>query len=211
MSKPKTELRFAQSLPLDRCPNCGIAKPNLQRVAVQKTEAPGVAIKSWALYTCTVCADVVLAGAPSDGAVITKLLPECESIDDAIPDRASDYLRQALDSKHAPIAAVIMAASSVDAMLKAKGLKTGSLNERIELAKKQNLLTEDMAAWAHDIRLDANAQRHADESDPIPNAADAERVIEFAKALGQFLFVLPAAVKHGRAIPGGITTTTTTT
>jgi len=55
-----------------------------------------------------------------------------------------------------------------------------------------------MAAWVHEIRLDANEQRHADEGAPLPSGADAAKVIEFANALAQFLYVLPARVEKGR-------------
>ena len=54
-----------------------------------------------------------------------------------------------------------------------------------------------MGTWAHHIRLDANDQRHADEDASLPSTADAQRAIEFAKALAEFLFVLPARVQRG--------------
>jgi len=92
----------------------------------------------------------------------------------------------------------MLAASAVDAMLKAKNLKTGSLYERINLAAGQQLITAEMAEWAHDIRLDANDQRRADENAPLPTTDDALRVVEFALALAQFMFVLPARVQRGR-------------
>ncbi len=92
----------------------------------------------------------------------------------------------------------MLTASAVDAMLKDKGYKDGSLNARIDLAAKDHLITAEMAAWAHEVRLEANDQRHADESASLPDAADAKRVIEFANALAQFLYVLPARVERGR-------------
>ena len=92
----------------------------------------------------------------------------------------------------------MLTASSVDAMLKDKGYKDGSLNNRIDQAAVDHLVTDEMAAWAHEIRLDANDQRHADEGAALPNEADAKRVIEFANALAQFLYVLPARVARGR-------------
>lgn len=144
-----------------------------------------------------------MAVASGDNQEVRDYWPGSESVDDAIPDRAAQFLRQAIDSLHAPAGAVVLAASSVDAMLKARGLKEGKLNDRIKQANAQHLLTDDMAPWAHEVRLDANDQRHADDDAPLPNDADARKVIEFAKALGQILFVLPAAVKRGRAIPGG--------
>ena len=64
-----------------------------------------------------------------------------------------------------------------------------------------------MEEWAHEVRLDANEQRHADEKGldeqdaPLPNWADADKSIAFAKALGEFMFVLPAKVRRGRNPP----------
>ena len=92
----------------------------------------------------------------------------------------------------------MLTGSSVDAMLKDKGLKEGSLYARIDAAAAAHLITQEMAAWAHDIRLDANDQRHADEGVPFPDGANAAKAIEFAMALAQFLYVLPARVERGR-------------
>jgi hypothetical protein len=92
----------------------------------------------------------------------------------------------------------MLTASAVDALLKDKGYKDGSLNVRIDTAAKDHLITTEMAAWAHEIRLDANDQRHADDNAKLPSAADAAKVIEFASALAQFLYVLPARVERGR-------------
>ena len=69
-------------------------------------------------------------------------------------------------------------------MLKEKNLKAGSRNARIDEAAKANLITQELAAWAHQIRLDANDQRHADEEAPLPTTADTEKVLDFARALG---------------------------
>jgi len=94
----------------------------------------------------------------------------------------------------------MLTASAVDAMLKDKGYKEGTLNSRIDAAAKDHLITSEMAAWAHEIRLDANDQRHADENAGLPNDTDADKVIEFANALAQFLYVLPARVARGRKV-----------
>jgi len=93
----------------------------------------------------------------------------------------------------------MLAASAVDAMLKAKGLREGSLYKRIDTAAATHLITHEMGLWAHEVRLDANDQRHADDVSPLPSSEDAERVVEFANAVAQFLFVLPARVAKGRA------------
>ena len=92
-----------------------------------------------------------------------------------------------------------MAASAVDAMLKAKGYTEGNLYPRINKAAVDHVITEEMAQWAHEVRLEANDPRHADVNNPLPSQADAVRSIDFVQALGQLLFVLPERVKRGRA------------
>src|SRR5690606_11735803 len=117
--------------------------------------------------------------------------------DSAIPERAREYLQQALNSLGAPVGAVMLAASAVDAMLKAKGLTSGSLYTRIDRASEEHLITQEMAQWAHEVRLDANDQRHADETAALPGRANAERCLDFALALAQFMFVLPSRIQRG--------------
>ncbi|UWU21083.1 DUF4145 domain-containing protein [Rhizobium sp. CB3060] len=90
-----------------------------------------------------------------------------------------------------------MAASAVDAMLKAKGYTTGSLYARIDAALADNVLTQGMATWAHSVRLEANSVRHADESNPHATQDEAKQTVEFAEALGSFLFVLTAKIDRG--------------
>ena len=95
----------------------------------------------------------------------------------------------------------MLTASSIDAMLKDRGYKEGSLSARINRAADDHLITKEMAQWAHEIRLDANDERHADEKAEMPSTADAEKCVEFASALAQFLYVLPARVERGRTQP----------
>jgi len=125
------------------------------------------------------------------------MYPAPLDVDENIPNRAKAYLEQAINSISSPAGAVMLAASSVDAMLKEKGLKEGSLYKRIDQAANDHLITAEMATWAHEVRLDANDQRHSDEEAELPSPDDAKRSIEFVKALGQFLFVLPALVQRG--------------
>jgi hypothetical protein len=91
-----------------------------------------------------------------------------------------------------PDASVVMSASSIDAMLKDKGFLEGSLHTRINEAVKNQILTPNMAEWAHRVRLDANNPRHADLNTPHMIRQDADRAFEFAKALAEFLYVIPS-------------------
>jgi hypothetical protein len=97
----------------------------------------------------------------------------------------------------------MLAASAVDALLKAKGYPEGRLYDRINQAAADHVITEDMAAWAHHVRLEANDPRHADTARPHATRAEAEQTVEFAEALAQFLFVLPARVARGVKAAGG--------
>ncbi|AZE76134.1 DUF4145 domain-containing protein [Pseudomonas synxantha] len=199
-------MQNGQSLPLPRCPHCNVAKPSLNNLGgANTTDDRGTNERWWNMYKCAICGGVTLAVAPFKDVnrriqgPITHIWPEPRMVHDSLPERAKAYLQQAIASIAAPAGAVILAASAVDSMLKEKGLKGGSLHKRIEEAAAQHLITAEMAEWAHEVRLDANDQRHADEDGALPDEADAHRSIEFATALAQFLFVLPSLVAQGRA------------
>lgn len=102
-----------------------------------------------------------------------------------------------MDTIHAPDAAAVMAGSAVDAMLKAKGYTEGSLYARIGEALKQGVLTQGMADWAHEVRLGSNRPRHADSDEPHVLPEEARQSVDFAEALGNFLFVLTARIQRG--------------
>jgi Domain of unknown function (DUF4145) len=197
-------LSLGFQLTLDRCPHCGVATPSLVATSSQSdvTDNHSETHKRfWRTYACRRCGGMVLAGANSNNGIVTEMYPASEGANREIPQPAFSYLQQALDSRHAPAGCVMLCASAVDAMLKAHKYTQGSLYSRIDAAATANLLTSEMAAWAHEVRLDANDQRHADVVAPLPTAEDAERCLEFTAALGEFLFVLPARVKRGRAQP----------
>jgi hypothetical protein len=186
-------------LDLDRCPYCKVDQPNLNVVYGQETaDYTGANRRFWRMYRCERCGGMVTA-ASSVGfdEIVAHVYPAPQDVDTAVPGNARTYLQQAINSLHSPAGAVMLAASAVDAMLKIKGYKEGSLNQRIDKAAADHLITSEMAQWAHEVRLDANEQRHADESAPLPTGEDAGRCVEFALALGQFMFVLPARVQRG--------------
>lgn len=190
--------KLSENLLLERCPHCSVANPNLRRQHhLQTNNHAGDLQRIWSIYVCGTCGGVVSAWSIQHGQEVVEHFPESTSIDVDIPERPQAYLKQAHESLHAPAGAVMLAASAVDAMLKLRGYMQGSLYARIEKAAEDNVLTTDMAAWAHAVRLDANDQRHADDAASLPSAADAKRVLEFATALGEFLFVLPSRIARG--------------
>lgn len=185
-------------LELERCPHCSIDRPNLHQVTALETHNHASTNRRfWGVYKCSRCGGLVVAASVSQGGTVSEVYPQVTDVDTAIPGKARAYLEQAINSLHAPAGAVMLAASSVDAMLKEKGYKEGSLYTRIDKAAEDKVITSDMAKWAHNIRLDANDQRHADEAMTLPTPQDAQRCVDFALALGQFMFVLPARVQRG--------------
>jgi hypothetical protein len=191
-------ISLAAQLLLDRCPHCGTAKPLLKQVIanlITTTDYAGAVPRGWKVYACTTCGGAILAGGQGPNPnVAAEIYPAPRQVDSSVPERPRTYLTQALASVHAPSGAIMLAAASVDAMLREKAYKAGSLYTRIDQAAKDHLITTEMAEWAHEVRLDANDERHPEESRSLPGEQDALRAIEFARALAEFLFVLPARV-----------------
>lgn len=140
------------------------------------------------------------------GNVVTffGVFPDAKTAHEDIPEPARTFLQQAFETLHAPDAAAVMAGSAVDAMLKKHGLEAGSLYARIDEALTKNLLTQGMADWAHRVRLGSNRPRHADKDTPHVSPDEAKQSVEFAEALGNFLFVLTARVNRGLEAAGAV-------
>jgi hypothetical protein len=192
------------TLDMDRCPHCAIAKPLLVRIhAFETANSKNTNKRLWGVYKCTTCGGALLGSAQvnprNSNPNILDIYPHSEKQPASLPVKASSFLSQAMESLHAPSGAIMLCASSVDAMLKEKNYKQGSLYTRIDQAAKDGVITKDMAEWAHDVRLDANDERHADENATLPETDDAKRCIEFTKAFGIYLYTLPKMVADGRS------------
>lgn len=201
-----------QLIGISNCPNCGVANPMLRRVWSSedklKRQDEGKTYR-WAAYSCTTCSYLIVAAAESvrysTGTVweVVVLYPKPRKAKDDIPEPARTFLQQAFNTLHAPDAAGVMAGSAVDAMLKAKGYEDGSLYVRIDKALDDHLLTQGMADWAHSVRLGSNRPRHSDKETPHLTNKEARQSVEFAEALGEFLFVLTAQIQQGIESSGG--------
>lgn len=191
-------MNLDNQLTLQRCPHCNVDTPSLLETSAFQTLANnGKGRRHWKTYRCSRCGGVVTASSLANGGRVEKIYPEPKVVEESVPPKAKNYLEQAINSLSSPAGATMLAASSVDAMLKDKDYISGSLYERINKAVKDNLITEDMAKWAHQVRLDANEQRHADADANLPSADDAAKTVDFALALAEFLFVLPSKVAQG--------------
>lgn len=203
-----------QLLEVDRCPHCNTAKPLLvSKYLGPSSQNDGHTVVVWGAYECSTCCSLVTARTTVSAQWLSNLTPfmaqqkppaaaiypSAETIDEDLPESPLRFLKQAVQAIHAPDGAVMLAGSAVDAMLKLKGYATGSVYERINLAVKDGVLTINMSEWAHAVRLESNKPRHADLMEPHATTEVAQQTIDFAKALGQFLFVLPARIERGKS------------
>jgi Domain of unknown function (DUF4145) len=186
-----------------RCPHCSIAAPHLLRAWSSHgptKRSDGGNPRWWGVYLCQSCGGVVsvVGIAPSNSDFyLAEVFPSTKTAHEDLPEPARIFLQQAYETLNAPDAAAVMAGSAVDAMLKAKGYVEGSLYDRIDKALADNVLTRGMADWAHAVRLGSNRPRHADENKPHTSFLEATQSVEFAEALGNFLFVLTARIDRG--------------
>ncbi len=165
-------------LELNRCPHCSVNNPTLEvRHGFTTDTHNETNQRFWRVYICARCGGVVTAFSNIGyGQHVWEIYPSQTLINDAINEPAKSYLQQTVDSIHAPAGAIMLCASAVDAMLKAKSYNDGNLYPRINQAAEDHLITQGMADWAHQVRLDANAQRHADNDVSLPSGSVGMRV-----------------------------------
>ena len=198
-SKKNKKMPYLEShLILERCPHCRVANPNIVQLTNFSTNSfDNSNLRYWAVYSCKRCGGAITAFSFNKEDFVQEMYPSEISIDDNIPEKARAFLTQAVDSLHAPSGAIMLAASAIDSMLKEKGLKDGKLYGRINKAAEKHLITESMAQWAHEVRLDANDERHADDNAELPDGKAAKKTVDFALALAEFLFIIPSKIERG--------------
>lgn len=196
----------------DRCPICGVAKPLLQfknKLPYYANTIEDTHWLAWYVYQCSKCGgpvSVQVTGPRQYVGDATKphfahvnptlqFIPENQELSEVIPTQVRRFLSQAINSLFAPDGAAMLANSAVDATLKARGLKGGSVYKRLGEAVSQGLITNEMREWADDIRIESNNPRHADDASEPISVERAKLIVEFAKALADILFVLPAKAK----------------
>jgi hypothetical protein len=193
-------------LDLENCPQCQITKPLLsQRWSTLKYE--GLDIHGgWAVYHCSKCRRFILAWAPEFGEV-QHIWPQPLVLSEDIPLRVRKALDEATKIRDvAPSASIIQSQRAVELMLHEKGVAVGknvTFNDKIKEAAANQIIIPAMADWANEIRWAANDERHLNVDDATPDQA--HQLAEFALALAQNLFVLPARISRGlkRAKLGG--------
>lgn len=191
--KIQVSIRGTKEFGIERCPHptCGVAIPHLTHVHIAQTSELGIFNTA---VQCTSCGKLTVIESDFEMTVL-EVWPARKSYSTDIPDRARRSLDEARGTLAYPSPSIMCSAKAIDWMLKEKGYVGGSLYERIEKASE---ITPDMKAWAHDVRLGANAERHADTDEPEPTKEEATRLLKFAEALAEILFELPARIRRDR-------------
>jgi hypothetical protein len=191
-------------LDLEKCPHCGTDTPTLElhQQSFYTESSDKYEKRMWGIYVCKRCGGVVTASARMPNAahvpfIVHEIYPYSKSLDESIPTKPRTFLKQAIDSLHSPSGSIMLAASSVDAMLIEKGFNNDTLYGKIKSAVEEHKITQEMADWAHEVRLNANSERHPKDDIESATTEDAKRTVEFAKAMAEFLFVLPSKVQRG--------------
>src|SRR5712692_9836037 len=125
-----TTPRLTAQLQLERRPHCSVARPAISLAwgPFESAAHDNTNRRWWSVYRCHSCGGLVLAGSSiGNQQPITEMYPRRSGLDESVPEATREYLRQALESLHAPAGAVMLGASAVDAMLKAKGYKLTSV------------------------------------------------------------------------------------
>src|SRR5579871_5912299 len=100
-------MKNGQLLPLERCPHCRVAKPSLVHVfSNQTTNFAKQNPRWWFAYVCASCGGITLTVAPIvannlPGDIVQTWPPE-DVVAETVPQRAREFLGQALASVHAP-------------------------------------------------------------------------------------------------------------
>src|SRR3989344_4184127 len=104
MSKEKPKLKI--QLVLERCPHCRVANPTLEQLWQSATvRYDDTNRRYWRIYRCTRCGSLVTAAANTFDADIIEMYPSQIEASSAIPQKARDYLNQAMDSLQSPAGA----------------------------------------------------------------------------------------------------------
>lgn len=117
---------------------------------------------------------------------------------DHLPDNVHAYfLEAAANVKSGPNAAGAMFRKSIDVALSQVAPEAkGTLYARIDQAAEQDKITNDIAEWAHQVRLEGNDAAHSE--DPF-TPEEALQLHKFTELLLMYLFTLPGMLAERRA------------
>src|SRR5450759_2806696 len=104
-----TLIELQEQLRINRCPFCGVDKPNLSKVWEKSTtNSEGENKRLWRAYLCSRCGSIVTACAEDANRYTDGIFPYDEGHRSKdIPATPRAYLEQAIASIHAPAGEVM--------------------------------------------------------------------------------------------------------
>ena len=96
-------------------------------------------------------------------------------------------------------AAVLMARTALEATAKNKGIKGNSLFDKIDAMSKQHIITDQLAAEAHEIRLLGNDMAHGDLAEPV-SEEDASDILGFLDSVMDYVYQQPMLLQKRKEL-----------
>ena len=163
----------------------------------------------WWIGVCNACRNVVLVMERG-----VRIYPQ--PVPSPTDQRVSKNIREDLDEAKLCLSvgafrgSATLSRRALQAACVARGAPKMLLWKQINWLREQAHITEDVKAWAHEVRFVGNDGAHPPE-DPAAEAVtekDAENVLELTEQLLDVLFVMPAIAAEQRAKRTGKTATT---
>lgn len=192
------------------CPYCQTRHVSFEIRTVHNRKIATGPFEAYALVVCGFCnrAAVAVFKGPDPGRILDSQFLDAlhPSMDVSPPQYLPDnvercYVEAVTIMGTAPTAAGMTFRKTLEVALKTiRPNDQGNLKKRIDAAAKAGAITEDLAKWAHRIRLDGNEAAHEDQ--PF-SSNELEELHRFTELVLRYLFTLPGMLKAWSAHRGG--------
>jgi len=117
-----------------------------------------------------------------------------------LPADVAVPFREALSSLSARNwnAALVMCRRSLEEAIMQFGAQGNSLQAQIEDLTSKGILTPTIRDWAHETRLGGNLGAHGSSTQKWAAQEDAEEIVEFARSIFQYVYIIPSQVQQRR-------------
>lgn len=196
------------------CPYCKTRHVSFEIRTVHHRTITTGPIEAYVLVVCGFCNRAALAvfKGPDQGRIFQ--LQFLEALHPSMDVSPPQYLPDGVERCYVEAVTIMGTASEAAGMMFRKtlevALKTirpndqGNLKRRIDEAAKAGRITDDLAKWAHRIRLDGNEAAHEDK--PM-SSADLEALHRFTELVLRYVFTLPGMLKAWSAEKSSSTAT----
>ena len=120
---------------------------------------------------------------------------------DDVPDDIASAASEAYScfSINANRAAVLMARTAIEATAKDKQITDGNLYQKIDAMAEKNIITDQLAEEAHEIRLLGNDMAHGDLAEAV-SEEDASDILGFLDSVMDYVYQQPMLLQKRKAL-----------